>query len=101
MFAIIKTGGKQYRAQPGAVIRVEKLNAQVGDQLEFDVFMVDTGELKVGSPVVEGAKVTAEVLQHGRGKKIVVTRFKAKVNYHRRKGHRQPFTDLRVGEIRG
>ncbi|AEB11024.1 50S ribosomal protein L21 [Marinithermus hydrothermalis] len=102
MFAIIKTGGKQYRAEPNAVLRVEKLDAEVGAKVEFDALMVGgDGGVKIGTPVVEGAKVVAEVLRHGKGKKVVVAKFKAKVNYRRKKGHRQPFTEIRITEIRG
>ncbi len=102
MFAIIKTGGKQYRAEPNTVLRVEKLDAAVGEKVEFDALMVGgDGGVKIGTPVVEGAKVVAEVLRHGKGKKVVVAKFKAKVNYRRKKGHRQPFTEIRITEIRG
>ncbi len=100
MYAIIKTGGKQYRAEEGAVLRVEKLNADVGDKVEFDVLMVGGDKVKVGAPTVKSAKVVAEVLRHGRGKKILVAKFKAKTNYRRKKGHRQWFTELRVDKIR-
>ncbi len=100
MYAIIKTGGKQYRAEEGAILRVEKLDAQPGEKVEFDVLMVGGDKVKVGNPTVKGAKVVAEVLRTERGKKITVAKFKAKTNYRRKKGHRQWFTELRVEKIR-
>ena len=100
MYAIIKTGGKQYRAEEGAVLRVEKLEAQPGEKVELDVLMIGGDKIKIGNPVVKGAKVVAEVLASGRGKKITVAKFKAKTNYRRKKGHRQWFTDLRIEKIR-
>jgi len=99
MYAIIKTGGKQYRAEEGAVLRVEKLNAEPGDKVEFDVLMVGGDKVKVGNPTVKGAKVIAKVLSVGRGKKITVAKFKSKTNYRRKKGHRQWFTELQVEKI--
>ncbi|MDU5960792.1 MAG: 50S ribosomal protein L21, partial [Finegoldia magna] len=93
MFAIIKTGGKQYKVSEGDVIKVEKIEAEAGDKIEFDqVLMVAGDDVKVGSPVVEGAKVSAEVLDQKKDKKIVFFKFKAKKNYRKKKGHRQPYT---------
>ena len=97
MFAIIKTGGKQFRVQNGDVIFVEKLNAAEGETVDFDVLMLENdGEVKVGTPTVEGAKVTGKVLGHGTAAKILIYKYKFKKNYHRRAGHRQPFTKVEI-----
>ncbi len=101
MYAVIRTGGKQYKVQEGDVLKLEKLAAEVGETVEFDqVLAVKTdGELKIGTPYVEGAKVTAKVLGQGKGKKIVVFKYKPKKNYRRKQGHRQPFTSVRIEKI--
>ncbi|EFH93079.1 MAG: 50S ribosomal protein L21 [Finegoldia magna] len=100
MFAIIKTGGKQYKVSEGDVIKVEKIEAEAGDKIEFDqVLMVAGDDVKVGSPVVEGAKVQAEVLDQKKDKKIVIFKFKAKKNYRKKKGHRQPYTLVKIEKI--
>ncbi|MDN5332590.1 MAG: large subunit ribosomal protein [Tepidanaerobacteraceae bacterium] len=101
MYAIIETGGKQYRVSEGDVIRVEKLCAQEGETVELDrVLVVSDGEkLMVGRPVLENAKVTATVLKHGKGKKIIVFKYKPKKNYRRKKGHRQPYTEIKIEKI--
>ncbi len=101
MFAIVKTGGKQYRVEPGLKLRVEKLAAEPGSQVELPVLLLGGEKTAVGVPYVEGAKVVAEVLGHGRGKKITIAKFKAKVQYRRKKGHRQPYTELLIKEIQG
>ncbi|WP_243028306.1 50S ribosomal protein L21 [Thermus albus] len=101
MFAIVKTGGKQYRVEPGLKLRVEKLMAEPGSQVELPVLLLGGEKTAVGAPFVEGAKVVAEVLGHGKGKKITVSRFKAKVQYRRKKGHRQPYTEILIKEIQG
>ena len=101
MFAIVKTGGKQYRVEPGLKLRVEKLDAEPGATVELPVLLLGGEKTVVGTPVVEGARVVAEVLGHGRGKTILVSKFKAKVQYRRKKGHRQPYTELLIKEIRG
>lgn len=101
MFAIVKTGGKQYRVEPGLKLRVEKLEAEPGSQVELPVLLLGGERTAVGAPFVEGAKVVAEVLAHGKGKKITVSRFKAKVQYRRKKGHRQPYTEILIKEIQG
>ena len=103
MYAIIKTGGKQYRVQEGDNIFVEKLNADVDSNVVFDqvLAVVNDGDVKVGAPVVEGAKVTAKVLAQGKEKKILVFKYKAKSNYRRRQGHRQPFTKVSIEKIEG
>ena len=101
MFAIVKTGGKQYRVEPGLKLRVEKLEAEPGSQVELPVLLLGGEKTVVGAPVVEGAKVVAEVLGHGKGEKITISRFKAKVQYRRKKGHRQPYTEILIKEIQG
>lgn len=103
MYAIIKTGGKQYRVQEGDNIFVEKLDADVDSNVVFDqvLAVVNDGDVKVGVPVVEGAKVTAKVLAQGKEKKILVFKYKAKSNYRRRQGHRQPFTKVSIEKIEG
>lgn len=100
MFAIIKTGGKQYKVSEGDIIKVEKIEAKSGDKIEFDqVLMVAGDDVKVGSPVVEGAKVQAEVLDQKKNKKVVIFKFKAKKNYRKKKGHRQPYTLVKIEKI--
>ena len=101
MYAIIETGGKQYRVQPGDVLRLEKLDAEAGATVDFPVLMLGGDEVKVGTPRVEGASVKAEVVAHGRGDKIHIYKFKAKTNYRRHTGHRQPYTEVRVTDIVG
>ncbi|MDI3312657.1 MAG: 50S ribosomal protein L21 [Thermoanaerobacterium sp.] len=101
MYAIIQTGGKQYRVQEGDVLEVEKLNAEPNDVVEFsEVLAVSKDDnLQIGSPYVEGAKVQARVLEHGKGKKIIVFKYKPKKNYRRKKGHRQLFTRIEIQKI--
>jgi large subunit ribosomal protein L21 len=101
MYAIIQTGGKQYRVQEGDVLRVEKLEAGEGDVVAFDrvLTVVSSDDVKIGTPVVAGAKVTAKVMAHGKDKKILVFKYKAKSNYRRRQGHRQPFTQVVIEKI--
>ncbi len=101
MFAIIETGSKQYKVQPGDVLRVEKLPYEEGQEIELDkVLLVEGEERKVGTPYVEGAKVVAKVLRHARGKKIIGMKFKRRKNYRRKWGHRQWFTELEILEIK-
>ncbi|RME40717.1 MAG: 50S ribosomal protein L21 [Caldilineae bacterium] len=99
MYAIIETGGKQYRVSEGDVVDVELLPVEAGSTVELDRVLLVGGEggVTIGKPFVEGAKVTATVKEHGRGKKIIV--FKHKKNYRRKQGHRQPFTRLQVEKI--
>lgn len=101
MYAIIKTGGKQYRVSEGEAVQVEKLNAEVGAEVVFDevLTVVNDADVKIGAPVVEGAKVTAKVVEHGKADKIFVFKYKAKVNYRKRQGHRQPFTTVEIVKI--
>jgi large subunit ribosomal protein L21 len=99
--AIIKTGGKQYRVVVGDKLRIEKLETAVGSPVEFDeVLYVGTGDAaKIGTPIVEGAKVSAQVKSHGRGKKLIVYKFRRRKNYRRKNGHRQPFTEIEITGI--
>lgn len=101
MYAIIATGGKQYRVQEGDVLFVEKLAADADSQVEFtDVLAVSKdGKLTVGSPLVEGAKVTASVVKHGKAKKIIVFKYKRKKDYRKKQGHRQPYTKIKIEKI--
>lgn len=101
MQAVIETGGKQYRVEPGSRVRVERLTAAEGERVEFDrVLLVGDGEHAVaGSPCISGGKVSATVLGHGRGRKITVIKFKRRKGYMRKQGHRQGYTDLRITEV--
>ena len=101
MYAIIETGGKQFKVAEGDVLKVELLHAEAGETVEINkVLMVNKdGQLTVGAPYVEGAKVTLKVEENGKGKKIVVCKFKAKKNYRKKKGHRQPYTKVTVEKI--
>ncbi|MEE4382109.1 MAG: 50S ribosomal protein L21 [Pseudomonadales bacterium] len=101
MFAVIESGGKQHRVQEGEVLRLEKLEAAAGDAVTFEkVLMVGEGDdVAVGTPFVDGGRVTAEVLGHGKADKITVIKFKRRKNYHRKRGHRQPYTEVRVTGI--
>ncbi len=103
MFAIVKTGGKQYRVTEGVVVKVEKLDGEVGKKITLDeVLMVgDDKAVKVGEPLVKGAKVTAEVLEQKKDKKITVFKKKRRHNYRRKVGHRQEITVLRITKIAG
>ena len=101
MYAIIKTGGKQYKVAEGDSIYVEKLEAAEGDAVTFDqvLTVVRDGDVRVGRPLVDGAKVTGKVEKQGKAKKILVFKYKAKSNYRRRQGHRQPFTKVVIEAI--
>ncbi|WP_042146153.1 50S ribosomal protein L21 [Paucisalibacillus sp. EB02] len=100
MYAIIETGGKQVKVEEGQVVYVEKVTADVDETVTFDkVLFVGGEDVKVGSPYVEGATVTAKVEKHGRQKKVTVFKFKAKKNYHKKQGHRQPYTKLVIEKI--
>ena len=101
MYAIIQTGGKQYRVSEGDVVSIEKLTAAEGEEVVFDqvLTVVSDGDIKIGKPVVEGAKVTAKVVEHGKAKKIFVFKYKAKANYRKRQGHRQPYTQVEITSI--
>ena len=99
MFAIVQSGGKQYNVAEGDVVRLETLDAAPGDTVNLDVMMLSGDEVKVGAPFVEGVSVKAEVVGHGRGKKLYIYKFKAKSNYRRKTGHRQGYTEVRITEI--
>ena len=101
MFAIIKAGGKQYRVAEGDVLKVEKLEAEAGAQLEWPVLLLSGDSVKVGAPLVEGATVLAEVIGHGRGEKLDVYKYKSKTNYRRHIGHRQSYTEVRIKSVNG
>jgi large subunit ribosomal protein L21 len=97
MFAVIQTGGKQYRVAEGDRLRVEKLAGDVGAKITFDKVLLVGGEsVKVGTPLVSGAKVSAEIVAQDRAKKIIVFKFRRRKNYRRKQGHRQPFTELKI-----
>ena len=100
MYAIIVTGGKQYKVEAGDEILVEKLDAEVGETVNFDVLMMADGDaVRIGKPVLEGVCAKAEVLEHGKGKKVVVFKYKPKKDYRKKQGHRQPYTKVRILSI--
>jgi len=103
MYAVFKTGGKQYKAAAGDIVRVEKLDAESGSSIELDeVLMVADGEdIRVGAPMLDGGKVTAEVVGHGRGDKIRIIKFKRRKHHMKRMGHRQSYTELKITGIEG
>ncbi len=101
MYAIVTTGGKQYKVSQDEVINVEKLDAKVGDKINLDVMMlVDGDKVTNGNPLVKGAEVVAEVVEQGKEEKVVVFKYKAKKNYRRKQGHRQPFTALKIISVK-
>ena len=101
MQAIIVTGGKQYKVAEGDTLFIEKLEAEAGQAITFDqvLAVLDGDKATFGAPVVEGAKVDAEVVKNGKGKKIIVFKYKPKKNYRRKQGHRQPYTKVTIGKI--
>ena len=100
MYAVIKTGGKQYRVSEGQLLRVEKLPGSAGDKVTFgEVLLVGGDSPKVGRPLVAGAAVAAEITGQDRGKKLVVFKFRRRKNYRRKNGHRQPYTELKITGI--
>jgi len=102
MIAIVETGGKQYQVSPGSTIRTEKLEAKKGDKVILDKILMikeDEGEVLFGEPLIAKARVIAEVTKQDRQKKIIVYKFKRRKNYHRKYGHRQAFTELKIKEI--
>ena len=102
MYAIIRSGDKQFRAEPGQTIRVPSLAAEVGDTVTFDQILVASTDdgTSVGAPTVANASVTGEVISHGKDKKVIIFKWKKRKNYRRKQGHRQKFTEVRIGEIR-
>ena len=103
MYAVIESGGKQHRVEPGEVLRLEKLDAAEGETVNFDqVMMCGEGEnIQIGTPFVDGGAVTAEVVSHGRGDKITIIKMRRRKHYRRQAGHRQYFTEVKIKEISG
>ena len=103
MYAVIKTGGKQYRVEEGDVLRIEKLEIGTGEPVEFDqvLLVADGDKVTVGQPLVDGAKVTAEVVEQGRHKKIRIVKFRRRKHYRKQQGHRQWFTEVKITGISG
>jgi len=101
MYAVFRTGGKQFRAEPGTSIRIPSLDAEPGDTVTFDDVLLasDGSDVKVGTPVVKGASVKAEVVKHGRDKKVIVFKRKRRKGYRKKNGHRQGFTEIKVAGI--
>ncbi|HBM45930.1 MAG: 50S ribosomal protein L21 [Parcubacteria group bacterium GW2011_GWF2_38_76] len=106
-FAVIQTGGKQYIVKPGDVIKVEKLTQDgtlvpEGGKIKFDEVLLvdDEGTTKIGTPFIEGASVSSVVVENGRGRKVITQKYKAKVRYRNKKGHRQPFTQVKIEDIK-
>ncbi len=102
MYAVIKTGGKQYRVKSGDKIFIEKLPGNVGDAVSFEEVLFLGGEaVKLGKPTVAGAKVAGTIVEHGRGEKVIIFKFRRRKNYRRKTGHRQPFTAVQITDIKG
>jgi large subunit ribosomal protein L21 len=103
MYAVIKSGGKQHRVEPGETLKLEKINVDQGGTVNFDhVMMIGEGEnIQIGTPYVEGGKVTAEVLAHGRGEKLTIIKMRRRKHYRRQAGHRQSFTEVKITDISG
>ena len=102
MYAIIATGGKQYKVSEGDIITIEKLGVEAGEKVTFDqVLVVGGDDLKVGDPTVEGATVEASVVKEGRAKKVIVYKYKRKTGYHKKNGHRQAYTEVKIEKING
>ena len=101
MLAVIKTGGKQYLVEPGSQIKIEKIDKEAGKEIIFDqvLLLEKNKKLQIGTPLVKGAKVQAKILEHGKGKKIIVFKYKAKKRYKVKKGHRQPYTLVEIKDI--
>lgn len=102
MYAVIATGGKQYKVSEGDIVKVEKLDVQAGETYTFDkVLLVSGDDVKVGTPTVAGATVEADVIDTVKGKKIIVYKYKRKTGYHKKNGHRQAFTKVKIDKING
>lgn len=100
MYAIIVTGGKQYKVEVGSEIMVEKLDNEVGDKVNFDILMIaDGSDIEIGKPVLSGVSAKGEVLEHGKGKKVIVFKYKPKKDYRKKQGHRQPYTKVKILSI--
>jgi large subunit ribosomal protein L21 len=99
MFAVIKTGGKQYKVKEGEILKIEKIVGNAGDKIDFEVLLLadeDGKDVKVGKPIVAGAKVAAEILEQGRARKVNIIKYKPKVRYRRKAGHRQMYTKVKI-----
>ena len=103
MYAVFESGGKQHRVEPGEVLNLEKLDVEAGGTVDFDrVMLVGEGDdIKIGTPYVDGGKVSAEVLSHGRGKKVTIIKMRRRKHYRRQAGHRQAFTQVKIKENSG
>ncbi|AQQ68711.1 50S ribosomal protein L21 [Microbulbifer agarilyticus] len=103
MYAVIESGGKQHRVEEGEVLRLEKIEVATGESVDFDkvLMVVDGDSINIGAPVVEGAKVTAEVLSHGRGEKVRIIKFRRRKHSMKRQGHRQWYTEVKITGIKG
>ncbi len=100
MYAIIVTGGKQYKVEVGSEIMVEKLDGEIGDKVNFDILMIaDGSDIEIGKPVLSGVSAKGEVLEHGKGKKVIVFKYKPKKDYRKKQGHRQPYTKVKILSI--
>ena len=101
MYAIIRSGGKQFRAEPGKTLRIPSLDIDPGQEVRFEEVLLGANDddIKVGAPLLSGAAVTGEVVAHGKGEKIIVFKFKRRKNYRRKQGHRQKYTEVRIREI--
>ena len=101
MYAVIQTGGKQYKVQPGETVYLEKLPGTAGDAIEFDevLLVADDEQVAVGRPLIEGAKVSGEIVEQGRGQKLIVYKFKRRKNYRRKNGHRQDYTAVKISAV--
>ena len=99
MYAIIRTGGKQYKVSVGDEIVIEKLDKNVGETVSFEVLMLCGDDTVIGTPIVKGVAAIAEVLEHGKGKKVIVFKYKPKKNYRKKTGHRQPYTKVKITSI--
>ncbi|MFZ5364367.1 MAG: 50S ribosomal protein L21 [Patescibacteria group bacterium] len=103
MIAVIKTGGKQYKVKEGEVLKIEKIAGKAGDKIDFEVLLLadeDGKDVKVGKPLVSGAKVSAEILEQGRARKVNIIKYKPKVRYRRKAGHRQMYTKVKVTSVK-
>jgi large subunit ribosomal protein L21 len=101
MYAIFRTGGKQFRAEPGASLRIPSLDIEPGSSVTFDEVLLGASDsdVKVGVPLIDGASVSAEVVAHGKGEKIVIFKHKRRKNYRRKQGHRQKYTEIRINDV--
>lgn len=102
MYAIFETGGKQYKVSEGDVLYIERLNNAVGESVSFDkvLAVLKSDALNIGTPMIEGSKVDAKILAHGKGKKIIVFKYKSKKGYSKKQGHRQPYTKIQIEKIK-